>query len=173
MSSGPEEPGRAELLAALAAVGRDHSDATVSWHTSIADTVGIHPTDYKVMRLLQRSGPLTAGAIAETTGLTTASVTALIDRLGRRGFVARLRDPADGRRVIVEATPDGIAAFAPFYASPEMSQDRLYAPYDEEQLALIADFLRRSAARLRDATQRLNDTRATRPTSPRGPAANA
>ena len=159
MSSRPDDHERANLLARLAEAGRDHSDATVSWHTSIADAVGIHPTDYKVMRLLQQRGPLTAGALAEATGLTTASVTALIDRLGRRGFARRLRDPADGRRVIVEATTDGIAVFAPFYASPEMSQAQLYAPYTEEQLAVIADFLNRGTARLRDATKRLHDSR--------------
>jgi DNA-binding MarR family transcriptional regulator len=109
------------------------------------------------MRLLQWRGPLPAGAIAETTGLTTASVTALIDRLERRQFVRRLRDPSDGRRVIIEVTANGIDTFAPFYASPELSQTRLYAPYTEAELTVILDFLRRSTRRLRSATRSLTD----------------
>lgn len=156
MSSG--ERGSAKrrgVLATLRDAGREHSDATVLWHTTIAESVGIHPTDYKTMSLLQRRGPMTAGAIAQTTGLATASVTALIDRLEQRKFVRRVQDPADGRRVIVETTPEGIATFAPFFSSPELSQSRLFAPYTVEQLEVIHDFLSRSAERLRTATQRL------------------
>lgn len=146
---------RRRLLASLSRAGRDHSDATVLWHASIAQAVGIPPTDYKTMSLLQRQGPMSAGAIAEATGLATPSVTALIDRLQRRRFVRRDHDPQDRRRVIIEVTPQGIDAFAPFFQSPELSQHRLYAPYTTEELEVIHDFLHRSTERLRTATAHL------------------
>jgi DNA-binding MarR family transcriptional regulator len=146
---------RRAALDALRDAGREHSDATVFWHTTIANRVGIHPTDYKTMSLLQRRGPMTAGAIAEATGLASGSVTALIDRLRKRGCARRVHDPDDRRRVLVEATPQAIEMFAPYFSSPELSQDRLYEPYSVEQLKTILDFLDRSAERLRRATARV------------------
>jgi DNA-binding MarR family transcriptional regulator len=146
---------RERLLSALRDAGRAHSDATVVWHASIADAVGIHLTDYKTMSLLQRQGPMSAGAIAETTGLTTASVAALLNRLERRGFVRRGPDPTDRRRVIVEITPEGIDTFTPFFQDPELAQHKLFAPYTTEELRVIHDFLLRSTERLRNATARL------------------
>jgi DNA-binding MarR family transcriptional regulator len=154
-SASSRRSGRRAALAALRESGRAYSDATVLWHTTIAERVGIHPTDYKTLSLLQRRGPLSAGAIGETTGLATASVTALIDRLEARRFARRRRDPSDGRRVIVEATAEGIATFAPFFRSPYLSQEQLFAPYTVDQLEVIHDFLGRSAERLRQATRRL------------------
>lgn len=100
---------RAVLLEDLRAAGRRHSDATVIFHGAIAERLGIHSTDEKTMSLLEREGPMLAGAIAEKTGLATASVTALLDRLEARGFIRRTRDPADRRRVIVEADRAGVA----------------------------------------------------------------
>jgi DNA-binding MarR family transcriptional regulator len=98
---------------------------------------------------------MSAGAIADTTGLTTASVTALINRLERRSFVRRTHDPADGRRVIVEVTPAGVDTFAPYFQAPELAQHILFAPYTTDELQVIHDFLRRSTERLRNATARL------------------
>jgi DNA-binding MarR family transcriptional regulator len=121
----------------------------------VAERVGLHPTDYKALSALQRRGPLTAGALADTTGLTTGSVTALVDRLARRGLVRRLRDPADGRRVVVEVTEQAIDAVMPFVAAPEHSPEPLYESYTTDQLDVICDFLARSAERLRRATKSL------------------
>ncbi len=79
------------MLEALRRVGRQHRDATVIFHTAIAERLGLHPTDSKALSLLERRGRLAAGAITQATGLTTtASVTALIDRLEGRDFVRRL-----------------------------------------------------------------------------------
>jgi DNA-binding MarR family transcriptional regulator len=146
---------RRALLDALAEAGRAHSDATVVFHAQVADRLGLNPTDHKVMSILERQGPLSAGEIARRTGLATASVTALLDRLERRRFVARRPDPTDRRRVIVEATTDGVAQFAPYFAGRKESLARLYAAYTVDELAVILDFLQRSTERLRDDVARL------------------
>src|SRR5262245_27400287 len=93
-----EKPSRAALLETLARVGRENSDATVIFHTALADRLGLNPTDYKTMSVLERLGPLSAGDISVHTGLTPASVTDLLDRLERKGFIRRIADPSDGRR---------------------------------------------------------------------------
>jgi DNA-binding MarR family transcriptional regulator len=57
----------------------------VFFHSVISEQIGMGPTDEKTMLILS-GGPLTAGEIAKHTGLTTASVTSLIDRLEAKGF---------------------------------------------------------------------------------------
>jgi DNA-binding MarR family transcriptional regulator len=158
-SRDPRRPAsRRALLDALTDAGRAHSDATVLFHGAIADRLGLNPTDHKVMSILERIGPLPAGEIARQTGLATPSVTALLDRLERRGFVRRRQDPTDRRRVIVEPTDEGIARFMPFFAARRDSLARLYAAYTVDELAVILDFLERSTARLRDDIARLTET---------------
>ena len=150
---------RRALLDALTEAGRAHSDATVLFHAAVADQLGLNPTDHKVMSILERSGPLSAGQIAQRTGLATASVTALLDRLETGGFVRRRSDPADRRRVIVEATEVGVARFAPYFATRRDSLSRLYADYTVDELAVILDFLQRSTDRLRSDVAGLPDGR--------------
>src|SRR5262245_29131941 len=83
---------RAKLLEDLAEAGRRHSDATVMLHSAIAQRFDLTATDLKALGFLDRLGASTAGEIAHHTGLATASVTSLIDRLEMRGFVRRTRD---------------------------------------------------------------------------------
>lgn len=146
---------RSEILEALRRVGREHSDATVLFHAAVAGQLGLNATDHKAMSLLERVGPLTAGEIAERTGLATPSVTALVDRLAQRGFVRRVRDPKDRRRVIVEPTEEGVAKLAPYFGPPRRSLDRLFSRYSPDELGVILDFLARNTQRLKAETARL------------------
>src|SRR5580700_4359685 len=66
-----------------------------------AERIGINPTDLTCLNILALSGQLTAGELARATGLTTASITGVLDRLEEAGFVRRERDVADRRRVVI------------------------------------------------------------------------
>lgn len=146
---------RRTILHDLARVGREHSDATVLFHASIASLLDLHPTDYKVLGVLERLGPMSAGEIAQRSGLANASVTNLIDRLQQKGFVRRVADPADGRRVMVEAIADRLTNARSLFASTRRSLARLYDRYSDRDLAVIADFLHHNAERLRSETSKL------------------
>jgi DNA-binding MarR family transcriptional regulator len=146
---------RREILDELARVGREHSDATVLFHASIA-SLDLHPTDYKVLGILERSGPLSAGELARQSGLATASVTNLIDRLEQKGFVRRVADSADRRRVMVEAIADRLTNARALFAPTRRSLVRLYDRYSDRDLSVIADFLRHNAERLRAETTKLS-----------------
>jgi DNA-binding MarR family transcriptional regulator len=150
-----EDLDRPDLLDDLARVGRDHSDATVLFHATVASLLDLHPTDYKVVGILERSGPLSAGEIARRSGLATASVTNLIDRLEQKGFVRRVIDPADRRRVMVEAVANRVTGARSLFASTRRSLAQLFDRYSDRELAVIADFLRRNAERLRAETSKL------------------
>lgn len=148
---------RQRILAELARVGREHSDATVLFHSTLASQLGLHPTDYKALGMLERLGPLSAGDIARHSGLATASVTSLIDRLEAKGFVRRVRDDNDRRRVLVESVRDRLVAARSAFASTIASLAALFEQYSDRELAVIADFLARNTERLRDETLELQE----------------
>jgi DNA-binding MarR family transcriptional regulator len=164
---------RATILQLLAQVGREHSDATVLFHSTIAGLLGLHPTDYKVLGILERTGPLSAGEIARSCGLATASVTDLIDRLERKEFVRRVRDAHDRRRVLVEPVSERVEGARRLFASTRRSLARLYARYSNRELTVIADFLARNAERLRIETRKVSGTRAAKEAIPFDPMAGA
>jgi DNA-binding MarR family transcriptional regulator len=149
---------RGAILEEFTRVGREHSDATVLFHSTLAHQLDLHPTDYKALSILERLGPLSAGEIARHSGLATPSVTNLVDRLERKGFVRRVSDARDRRRVMVEPIADRVTAARGLFTSTRRSLARLLEQYSDQDLVMIADFLARNAARLRAETTKLAST---------------
>ncbi|MEU6663147.1 MarR family transcriptional regulator [Streptomyces sp. NPDC046821] len=148
---------REELLAELGEEGRVHSNAAVMYHAAISTRMGLTPVEEKTLDLLQRSGTLSAGDLAELAGLAPASVSGLIDRLERKGFARRVKDSHDRRRVNVEIAPGTNARFAPLFAPFAAELADLHARYSDTELGVILDFLRRSAEIQREATRALTE----------------
>lgn len=146
---------RTDLLEKLAQAGREHSDATVIFHASVASRLGLHPTDYKALGVLDRLGPMSAGDLARHTGLAAASVTNLVDRLEAKGFVRREPDLSDRRRVLLHPFIDKLSA-ADAFASLQQSLAALLVRYSDRELAVIADFLAGNADRLRAETEAIS-----------------
>jgi DNA-binding transcriptional ArsR family regulator len=101
---------------------------------------------------------MTAGELARATGLTTASITGVLDRLEQAGFVRRERDAKDRRRVVVhlvvERTMGTVApVFGPMVAAWQKMADR----YDDDQLQLIVKFYNQMEDILRDHLVRLRE----------------
>ena len=71
----------------------------------VTEFLGINRTDSRCLDIVERHGRMTAGALAEESGLTTGAVTALVDRLERAGYLHRVRDTVDRRKVFIELTP--------------------------------------------------------------------
>jgi DNA-binding MarR family transcriptional regulator len=154
----PSAARRTELLRRLEAAGRDSSAATVMFHAVVAAQVGLSATQEKAVDLLQRLGPMTAGELARHAGLAPATVTALVDTLEARGFVRRVRNPADGRSVLVELDEERVmAAFVPLYTAWVEELTDLYRGYSDDQLETIAHFLAEAARRQRQVTATLSD----------------
>ena len=110
----------------------------------VAERLGLGASDAQFMTLLEVHGPLTPGQLAELTGLRTGTVTGVLDRLEGAGFIRRDRDPNDRRKVIVSRNEEEIARrVSPHYAPQAEGMIGLLREYDDEQLALIADFLTR------------------------------
>ena len=116
--------------------------ATDRYDQAVADAVGLNRTDMRCIDYLQREGSVTAGALAEATGLTSGAMTVALDRLERSGYARRVRDGADRRRVLVELTPKLAAHASAFYSQHQAEAERLYQRYNVEQMQLLLEFVR-------------------------------
>jgi DNA-binding MarR family transcriptional regulator len=146
---------RDELLAALGMAGRAHSNAEVMFHTTLSERMGLSAVEEKTLDLLERNGPLTAGELAGHTGLAPASVTGLIDRLVRKGFVRRSTHEGDRRRVNVEINRERVSSFDELFKDLVARFEALYAGYTTGQLELILDYVRKSTEIMTGATATL------------------
>ena len=123
------------------------STQTVFLHEAIAQTVGLNATDTKCIDLVLRApgGRLTAGQIAELSGLTTGAVTHILNRLEKRGFVERLRDENDRRKVLVRVCEASLAPLVPRYEAIGHSFMRLVEQYDDRDLRVICEYMEKAA----------------------------
>jgi DNA-binding MarR family transcriptional regulator len=139
---------RAEVLGALARELRQFQGLSASFFRAAAAQIGMTVTDMQVIDLLASAGPMTAGQLADLTGLTTGAITGMLNRLEEAGRVRRERDPADGRRVIVRLVPDQdtMREIGPLFDSIGKAWEDLAAHYDDEQIAFLLEFLQRSNA---------------------------
>jgi DNA-binding MarR family transcriptional regulator len=109
-----------------------------------AERIGINATDLNCLNIVALTGPMTAGELARQTGLTTASITGVLDRLEDSGFVRRERDPKDRRRVIVNLNPGpGLRKIGPTFGPLLKAWRDSAASYSDEELRLLLDFQRR------------------------------
>jgi DNA-binding MarR family transcriptional regulator len=154
--STPPNEGRAATEAALEQALRETSAQTVLFSQAVADHVGLSATDLEALDLLVRHGPITAGRLAELTGLTTGAVTGLVDRLERRGFARREPHPSDRRSVVVRPQADvALPEIEPCYAPMTQAMAELYGRFSDDELAAIADFVARAAVITSEQVARL------------------
>ena len=94
-----------------------------------------------IMDAARRGEALTAGALGRAVDLSSASVTALVDRLERAGHVHRVRDPADRRRVALEMSESAMAAGAQFFGGLQRDLVAAMEGYADEELTAVRRFL--------------------------------
>jgi DNA-binding MarR family transcriptional regulator len=133
---------RDELLDELIAEVRRSQVATDMVDQAAADLMGVNRTDARCLDVLDQRGRLTAGQLAEASGLTTGAVTAMLDRLERGGFVRRLRDKEDRRRVLVEITPEARRKGHEMYRPHAEKWPLIAERYSDEDIALLLEFTR-------------------------------
>jgi DNA-binding MarR family transcriptional regulator len=156
-------------VAALSDELRQLSTVTILFHQAVADRLGLNVTDHKCADILLRSGPITAGELAQRTGLTTGAITGVIDRLERAGFVRRAKDPGDRRRVIIEPLPRRIEReIGPLFEPMARAMAELCGRYSTQELAVIRDFTARARQVAYEEARKLREGAAPAK-GPRGP----
>ena len=123
-----------------------------------AERIGINVTDLNCLNIVALTGPMTAGDLARATGLTTASITGVLDRLEQGGFIRRERDPKDRRRVIVNVKAGPELREVGLTFGPLVKAWRTTAGnYSDEELRLLLEFQRKLEDIVRGQLARLRD----------------
>lgn len=125
---------------------------------TVAIRFGLSESDIETLEALIEMGASTAGRLADLTGLTSGAVTRVIDRLEQSGYVRRVPDPADRRRVIVEVVPEKVAAIQSTLDRIGTASADEIGRYSDAQLSLIADFLAKMAQITRDEATSLRES---------------
>ncbi|MCZ4517178.1 MarR family transcriptional regulator [Rhodococcus ruber] len=132
---------------------RRTSALSVSMRQALAQRSGMHVTDAECVDLLRGHDRLSAGDIAQATGLSKGAVTALIKRLRHADIVVTQVDEFDRRKVWVSVDTNRISAIVEEYRTVASETTRILDSYDDEQLGVIEDY----NERLGDLYERLSN----------------
>ncbi|MGW6332548.1 MarR family transcriptional regulator [Nocardia rhamnosiphila] len=121
----------------------------------VGTRVELKDVDLDCLDILGRQGPLSPSGLARLAGLHPATITGILDRLERGGWIVRERAAGDRRAVNIRIVPGRNAEIFRQYAGMNALMDELCAGYTDTELRVIADFLRRTGAAGQLATDRL------------------
>jgi predicted ArsR family transcriptional regulator len=135
-------------------IGRELGARSILFHQALANLAGVSVTDLKCLDYVDRMGEVTAGDLAQVTGLTTGAITAAIDRLEKAGLAKRERSETDRRKVFVRPCHSpAMARLAPFYDALGRESAQMVKHYSTEQLETIKDFCERCIDIMRRQTE--------------------
>jgi DNA-binding MarR family transcriptional regulator len=136
---------------------RELSNQLALLNHRVSARLDLKDTDLDCLELVARHGPLSPSELARRAGLHPATMTGILDRLERGGWVTRDRDQgaADRRAVTVRARRDRNPEIFGLYAGMNTLMDQICAGYSDAELGLVAGFLQRTADAGREATDQL------------------
>jgi DNA-binding MarR family transcriptional regulator len=121
----------------------------------VGSELELKDVDLDCLDILDRYGPLSPSALARRAGMHPATMTGVLDRLERGGWIARERDPSDRRAVVVRTLRDRYAELLRLYSGMNRSMNKILAGYSDSELQVIADFMGRTVEAGRAATDAL------------------
>jgi DNA-binding MarR family transcriptional regulator len=146
---------RAALLQELEEAMRRSSAQGVLFGQTVANVAGISGSDLECLDFLNLEGRVTAGRLAEVTGLTTGAITGVVDRLEKAGFVRRERDETDRRKVFIATVPENVAQIGRYYVPMQAAMHKVWSSYSEAELHLLLRFATDGYKAVLEATEAL------------------
>jgi DNA-binding MarR family transcriptional regulator len=154
IGAGPPE--RKQLAAAFGEGFRKTSSLMQLLGQAAADRIGLNATDLNCLNILSFSGEMTAGELARATGLSTASITGVADRLEEAGYVRRERTPKDRRRVVIRLVLErALQDVAPVFLPLVLGWQAVVTQYNDDELRLIVQFYGQMEQVIREHLARL------------------
>lgn len=139
---------------------------------AVADSAGISSSDLECLDFLNLEGRVTAGRLAEVTGLTTGAITGVVDRLEKAGFVRRERDENDRRKVFIAIVPENIARIGRLYEHMQRAILKDWEGYSDAELKLLLRFANQGYTTMLAATEELKAMLAAPKAKPKDTAKN-
>jgi DNA-binding MarR family transcriptional regulator len=163
---------RAALLQELEHAVRRSSAQGVIFGQTVANVAGISNSDLECLDFLNLERRVTAGRLAELTGLTTGAITGVVDRLEKAGLVRRERDESDRRKVFIAPVPENLAKIGRLYEPMQQAMLKLWSSYSDAELRLLVRFAEDGYKTMLEATEGLKaaiETPAVKGAGPRKP----
>jgi len=146
---------RTALLGELEEAMRRSSAQGVLYGQTVANVAGIANSDLECMDILYLEGRVTAGRLAEVTGLTTGAITGVVDRLEKAGLVRRERDETDRRKVFISVVPEKAMKIGQLYVPMQQAMEKVFGGYSDEELRLLLRFATEGYKGVLSATEAL------------------
>jgi DNA-binding MarR family transcriptional regulator len=138
-------------------VWRELSARTIFLHQAIADHLGLNLTDHKCLDVLIQRGSMTAGKLAEASGLTTGAITGVVDRLEKAGFVSRTADDTDRRKTVIVVLPGRLGEIGRLFHELSRRTEALMASYTPKERAAINDFAHKTGSLIETFVRKLKE----------------
>jgi DNA-binding MarR family transcriptional regulator len=136
---------REQLISEVREAFRLNGQAGDAMDQAASEFLGIHRTDTRLLDVLQMKGRMSAGELAKAGQLSPGALTAALDRLERAGYVRRVRDENDRRRVLVEITDELEKLTWELYGPLAASGDAMLRDLTEEHLTIMRDVMHEAA----------------------------
>ena len=133
---------------------RDLGRRVVLYQHKIAEQLDVYNHDWTTIDMLSETGPITAGELGRRVGLTTGSVTALVDRLESAGYVKRERHPKDRRSIMIVPQYEDKSEVQHAYETLNQHMIEMTNQYTAEQMETIQSFLKATTAILDNEIER-------------------
>jgi len=146
---------KGDLVQQVILGARENSIGAVLFHQAVGQVLGINVTDMKCLDIMTTKGSASPSQLAELTGLTSGSTTAMIDRLEKRGLVERRPHPKDRRATVIVLTKEAARKLPPLFESLATAMQALVSSYSAKELDILADFLGRIASLWQRERERL------------------
>jgi DNA-binding MarR family transcriptional regulator len=134
---------------------RDLSIQMALLNHQVGAHLDLRDADLECLDLVSRFGPVGPTALARRAGLHPATLTGVLDRLERGGWVVRTPNPTDRRSVLVQVVREKEAEVALMYAGLGRAVEELCSGYRDADLVMIAGFLLDTASAGRTVTDGL------------------
>lgn len=148
---------RRHLAASVRQSLRELRNQLASLNRRVGTRVALRDVDLDCFDFIAQYGPVTPSILAQRANLHPATVTGILDRLERSGWVGRDRASPDRRAVVIRALHNRTAELGRLYAGMNAAMNQICAGYGDAELELIAEFLRRTIDAGRNATDQLAD----------------
>ncbi len=117
--------------------------------------IEIKDVDFDCLDVITRHGPISPSTLARRVGVHLATMTGILDRLERGGWIMRDRHESDRRAVLVQGVAAKQRDIVRLYDGMNRSLGEILDSYSDDEIDLIVDFLRRCTAAGQSATDRL------------------
>ncbi len=119
-----------------------------AWEQGVVAESALSPAQMHALEMLGHMNAPTMKRLAQKLGVTTGTLTAMVDRLERTGLVERLANPEDRRSYILALTGAGRDQFEKHHEYHIQLTEELAAGFSPEELADFVTYLKRLVERI-------------------------